>query len=643
MNEAFHDDLRKYTELCTKSLSDDVELRQQVEHELLDHLEDAFAEEQTKGTEEQALKNALRRFGDPEELASQLAESNARRLSRHARIRRAVKWLFIPILIIGVLLCIDIRGIMASTALLNSFRTKTWFNWVVGLKTRKLSEEEQLLFNYHYGRGNRLEILSALYEKHSDDPMICAIFAQELSIAADRQPNACKVKLSEVLANGSRIDPTNPLYDYLECLTLMREALLPQTGEKSAIDDINKRGNLELALASISFDRVEMVYDRDKLDSAIDAYLQALTKGQIRTYTPELLKSVQGMLKIKNDLLGGMHLIDAAARERLLFWPSFKSISKGIILYCDLLHHGGNNAKAITLLTTWRTYLTQYLGGESTHFVDILGSIRLAGEYLKCAKRLGASDEIAALTAVGEIRREMRETVEGFAKSHHEGGMLTWGTPPYPIESDNIAEWTVERRLEAATFESMYLCLACFVLLVAIAVFGLHALAMRLLGRRPFLFIMHKRVYIGLLLKGILFPGLIFLAISHFIMASNGGLGVVANQVLPAIYLCLLWPLYYGVYSRRLLTAWMNSIGAKTHHAFRASRSLNMLCLLVALLLAIGGILRPISYWRQRYYASRETLVIPRGGVETREKRVIRKWQARLLELCKRGTSTQNE
>ena len=68
-----------------------------------------------------------------------------------------------------------------------------------------------------------------------------------------------------------------------------------------------------------------------------------------------------------------------------------------------------------------------------------------------------------------------------------------------------------------------------------------------------------------------------------------------------------------------------------------------MLCLLAALLLAIGGILRPISYWRQRYYASRETLVIPREGVEIREKRVIRKWQGRLLEQCKRSASLQNE
>ena len=645
MNKEFHDQLGEFSGLCTKSLSDDVELCQQVKNELLSHLEDAFEEEQKSVPEKEALQNAMRRFGNPEELSNLLADSNAKRLSLHARIRRAARWLFLPLLVFGVLLCIDIRGIMSSTALMNSVRTKTWFNWDVGLRTRKLSEEEQLLFDYHYGRGNRLEILSSLYEKHSDDPMICAIFAQELSIAADRQPVVCQAKLSEVLANGSRIDPTNPLYDYLKCLSLMREALLPQTGEKSAIDDINKRGNLELALASISFDRVETIHDREKLDSAIGVYLQAQTKGQIRTYTSELLKSVQGMLKIKNDLLGGMHRIDAASRERLLFRPAFKCISKGIILYCDLLHHEGDNARAVKLLATWRTYFTQYLGGENTHLVDLIGGIRLAGDYLECAKRLGASDEIAALTAIGEIRREMRGTIKDFQQFHLEGGILTWGTPPYPTEGDNIAEWSVERRLETTTFATTYLGLACFVLLIAIAVFGLHALAMRLLGRRPFLFILPKRIYIALLLTGILLPSLLFLGISHFIMAGNGrsGLGFVANQLLPAIYLCALWPLCYGIYVHRTLKRWTYSIGGQNNNAFRASHSLNMLCCLAVLLLAIGCILRPIFAWSQGYYASRETLVIPREGVEIREKRVIREWQSHLLELCRSGAAPQNE
>ena len=59
------DELKTFAGICSKSLSDDVELRQEVEVELLDHLEDAYEEERQNATEEEALKNAFKRFGNP--------------------------------------------------------------------------------------------------------------------------------------------------------------------------------------------------------------------------------------------------------------------------------------------------------------------------------------------------------------------------------------------------------------------------------------------------------------------------------------------------------------------------------------------------------------------------------------------------
>ena len=93
------DELKTFAGICSKSLSDDVELRQEVEVELLDHLEDAYEEECQNATEEEALKNALKRFGNPEEISSQLVKNNAARLSWNARIRHTAKWLLLPLLI----------------------------------------------------------------------------------------------------------------------------------------------------------------------------------------------------------------------------------------------------------------------------------------------------------------------------------------------------------------------------------------------------------------------------------------------------------------------------------------------------------------------------------------------------------------
>ena len=82
----------------------------------------------------------------------------------------------------------------------------------------------------------------------------------------------------------------------------------------------------------------------------------------------------------------------------------------------------------------------------------------------------------------------------------------------------------------------------------------------------------------------------------------------------------------------------MNSIGAKGNKAFQASLSLNLLCLFAMLFIGIGCILRPVSAWQQLHYLRRETLVIPKEGVDYREKKVIRHWKARFLELCTNRT-----
>ena len=627
MDKAFHDGLREYSELCTRSLAGDAQLRRRVELELLDHLEEAFAEERAKETDEQALKNAVRRFGDPGELSDRLAESNAARLSRYARIRRMAKWLFIPVLVAGVLLCIDLRGIMSGVALLNVLKPirargsgdDLGWDWERGLKTRKLSKEERLLFDYYYGRGDRIELLSRLHDAHGGDPLFCALYAQELSLAADKIPNG-KERLAAAIADGGKVDPSNPLYDYLECLMIMKEAcILPRVGADPAGDDA--------------------IRDRGKLERAITAYRRGLSKGRIRTYGPELFARIRGMLEIEKDLLGGLHLLDAASRERLLFLSVLRSIARGVVLYCDLLHREGRRDKAVELLATWRTFIPQYLDGTGAHLVDILGCLRVAEDCLKCAERLGSEEEIAALQSLADIRREMRVSTRDFV-FHREGGLLATLVAPFSAGGDDVAEWSVERRLEAAALDATSLGIACLVLILAIAGFGLHALVMRLSGRHTFLFIMPKRAYLKLFLAGILLPASIYFAISYF-AAGKGGAWGIAVQSFPAIYLCLLWPLCYAAYACRMLKTWMASVGAEDHDAFGASLSLNMLCLLTLLLVAAGGVLRPVSNLRQSYYAGRETLVIPRDGVDTHEQRSIRVWRSLVLERCRKVSARQ--
>ena len=631
------DELKAFAKMCVQSLSDDAELRQERETELLGHLKEAFAEECRSASADEALKNTFKRFGDPEEISAQLAEGNAERLSRNAKIRRAAKWLLLPLLIVGVLFCIDVRGILASVTLVRTMRpnwfrgkAKTYFDWGVGLKTRKLSDDERLLFDYYYGsKTPPLEVLAQLYDAHRDDTMLCALYAQELSL-----PKAgIQERLPEVIANGRGIDPSNPLYDYLECLMLMREGCMMLRAVDIPVNEIKMEepvkpdGTIAFYLGAITIE------GRGKLDEAITVYRKGLSKGNIDTYGDELLRRIRGMLEIRGDLLGGMQLINFRSRERLLFLPSFRCIANGVALYCDLIHREGDHERAVELLSTWRTYIPQFLGGDNIHcinYADIAGGFRNMEYYLKYAKRIGATDETAALQSILDIEKERHMSHLDNRPFKEATGLMGALAMYYLEESENITEWSNIRRFEAAAFDSASIGLACLVLLLFIFLFGAAVFAMRLNGRRPFLFLMPWSMYKGLLIKGLLLPALVYFVLTVCI-AEKGGLTAIL-QVIPVMYLCLFWPFYYDMVCDRLMKKWTCSIGAGSHESFRVSRSFNMLCLFVALLLFFGCILRPVAELREHYYASKETIVIPWDGAENLEERAIRKSQERLIE-----------
>ena len=55
------DELKAFARMCVQGLSDDVELRQERETELLVHLKEAFAEECKNASADEALKNTFKR------------------------------------------------------------------------------------------------------------------------------------------------------------------------------------------------------------------------------------------------------------------------------------------------------------------------------------------------------------------------------------------------------------------------------------------------------------------------------------------------------------------------------------------------------------------------------------------------------
>ena len=622
------DELKTFAGICSKSLSDDVELRQEVEMELLDHLEDAYEEERQNATEEEALSNTLKRFGNPEEISSQLVKNNAARLSWNARIRHTAKWLLLPLLIIGVLLCIDVRGIKASSFVLRPFLVKKlvleeqgnedYYDYSDGLKTRKLTADEQLLFDFYYNkeRSGKMvdEMAVRLYTSNTNNPIYCATCALELAssgISTQKQ----RSKLMAVLDNGRRIDGTNPLYDFIEAYMLMTSACpLPKNDGKELKGDA--------------------ITDCAAFEKAVVIYERALTMGPVKTYGKELQEKVREMLVTRCDLLGGMQLLDFEMRERLMYISVWREISKRIPLYCEKLHADGKKKEALELLGTWRRFLSQFLEGNHGHYLDLSASVNYAKRFLQSAKKLDAKDDIVALQAVVDWLNDRRDnsskSTDGFRLiriSGLLGGAFVW----QEFKAEESAR-RIERKLEAATFDVVGLGFACVIILLIIVGYGVGTVIIRMCGRHPFLFVMSQDSYKSLFFKGILLPAIIYLLMC-WIVAGIGGVSGVFWQLLPCVFLCLIWPIGYGVFCHKAINERIHGLGAMENHDFKASRSLNMMCLYVVLLVVIGGIIRPVQTWRQHHYASQDTLLFPWQGVETAEAKSIREGYQQLMKL----------
>ena len=609
------DELKTFAGMCSKSLSDDVELRQEVEMELLDHLEDAYEEERQNATEEEALSNTLKRFGNPEEISSQLVKNNAARLSWNAQIRRAAKWLLLP-------------GIKASSFVLRPFLVKKlvleeqgnedYYDYSDGLKTRKLTADEQLLFDFYYNkeRSGKMvdEMAVRLYTSNTNNPIYCATCALELAssgISTQKQ----RSKLMAVLDNGRRIDGTNPLYDFIEAYMLMTSACpLPKNDGKELKGDA--------------------ITDCAAFEKAVVIYERALTMGPVKTYGKELQEKVREMLVTRCDLLGGMQLLDFEMRERLMYISVWREISKRIPLYCEKLHADGKKKEALELLGTWRRFLSQFLEGNHGHYLDLSASVNYAKRFLQSAKKLDAKDDIVALQAVVDWLNDRRDnsskSTDGFRLiriSGLLGGAFVW----QEFKAEESAR-RIERKLEAATFDVVGLGFACVIILLIIVGYGVGTVIIRMCGRHPFLFVMSQDSYKSLFFKGILLPAIIYLLMC-WIVAGIGGVSGVFWQLLPCVFLCLIWPIGYGVFCRRAINERIHGLGAMENHDFKASRSLNMMCLYVVLLVVIGGIIRPVQTWRQHHYASQDTLLFPWQGVETAEAKSIREGYQQLMKL----------
>jgi len=237
---------------ATAALRDDREVQLDVAHELHTHLEEAVAENRSRGMDErEAVKAAERAFGDAEEVGRELLRANRRRMRLRALVRRAARVTLVPALLLALALFLlrSTEAVLTVQATLGHSplwiatlgHSPLWIprlgddgfsRWALKRALRPrlrsdLTDEERRI--YYEGEslppgGSRsvMESARARLALRPRDPVLYAHYCVVLlSVERWRNGGAPLKEMLAILDKGEEIEPENAFYNYMKAAVMM--------------------------------------------------------------------------------------------------------------------------------------------------------------------------------------------------------------------------------------------------------------------------------------------------------------------------------------------------------------------------------------------------------------------------------------
>lgn len=383
---------QKLIEEMTLSLKDDQELRRDVSHELNAHFEDsrdAFLKEGKSEEESDTL--ALKAFGEPTQVAEQLADSNQGRMKTRAMLR-----LFLGRILVALSLLVALWMGVAYTERLGLLRMLDSLNGdedVYSIKSvSSIPEEKQFLLYGDLSRPTGSARERVIWEK---DPENKAYFANYLRLLLgdynQKESGISFADLEQEIRRGEALDPDNAFYNYaLAAVSFKR-------GSEWKRDKNDKEDKW-------------IIKDKALLDSAIAELNKASRKPYYRRYLNKILNQRLGLFpethRMEVRIAKLAYIAGIPLPEVGLMRDLFRAIS----------HYVESNdiaeAEVSQLLNAWQGF-TQKAVPDVWSLIDVLvlnAIIKNAGE--KTADVYQAMGQPDAATDTRRLAKRLGESAE---------------------------------------------------------------------------------------------------------------------------------------------------------------------------------------------------------------------------------------
>ncbi|HEY3377886.1 MAG TPA: hypothetical protein VGL77_10375 [Armatimonadota bacterium] len=452
--------LREIAEQVTSGLSDDPELRLDVQAEVLSHLKDTARVVAEEGkSDDEAADFAARTFGSPVELADGLREANRPRMKTRALLRLAARALLIPA---SVLLAVFLGcgGLVRTGQIANMVTAPYEFQVVDHLpklpilelpSTRQRRVAREAALQRMRGRAENTDNLRALWVAHQRDADAAMYFAHYVTFlwpkadvpprpsydwdtgkllpepkeSRHKTPHYRDPAFEREMRLGMQIDPTNALYHYKLAAYFLNRGIDAQE------EHPNPPG----------VPKYDYLYNQQFLEMGLREFRAGLRLPTCRYYTTAVIARKLALLpspRYSEDYLQRLFVVCD------IFIPSLGescNMARKVAGGMRVLVAQGRQHEVEPLLHAWKTLGVQLVDGADVemHLQAAVSETKTLGQATAAIYRqLG--QEAEAQRTLSELRQFIAPIEEREARSEQRSHTDQFGPMLMPIYAPRTAK-----------------------------------------------------------------------------------------------------------------------------------------------------------------------------------------------------------